>query len=72
MLVSAAVMPRFVRRFLIKLLVVVVPSVISAVNDGVAVPDSVIIFPNPDHAIVAIPSISKSIDASFTAQFAIL
>ena len=53
--------------------VFVTPSVINAVElDKSSADSSVIILPCPDHATVAIPSISKSKENSFTEQFAIL
>ena len=65
--------------FLIKPLVLAAPvalttpSVIKSVAEEKSlVPTSVIILPCPDHATVAIPSMSKSKENSFTEQSAIL
>ena len=57
------VITKVVKRFLIKLFVAVVASYKVAVGGVVS---SDISEPKPLHAIVAIPSISNSIEASFT------
>ena len=68
---TSLVRVKSVNLFLIKLLVsaAAVPSYLVAVVIEVS---SVMIFPIPDQFAVAIPSISKSIETSFTTQPSIL